>query len=150
IISSDFGDALKVGYRALDLAEQSGGAGILRACLGNLGNLFLATGELERGAEYFQRALAVLPSDGENNNASLDGLARIRLAQNNLADCALLLDRIEGSIRSDNDRLFYAHRYAELTRAQLLAREGKTAVALERVGRVLELADKAGDDLLRR
>jgi DNA-binding NtrC family response regulator/tetratricopeptide (TPR) repeat protein len=150
ILLSDLKGALAFGYRALDLAQDSGGAGIQRSCLGNLGNYFLVAGNLEQSAEYFKRALAVFPSDGENNNANLDGLARVRLAQDKLNECADLLDRIDASIRADTDRALYGHRYAELTRAQLLARQGSRDLALARADFVVRLAESTGDEVLYR
>ena len=150
ILLSDLKGALGFGYRALDLARASGGAGIQRSCLGNLGNYFLVAGDLQQSAEYFRRALAVFPSDGENNNANLDGLARIRLAQDKLDECADLLTRIDASIRTEADRALYGHRYAELTRAQLLARQGNKDLALVRADFVLRLAENVGDEVLYR
>ena len=150
ILRADLHDALRFGLRALDLAEESGGAGIQRSCLGNLGNYFLATGDLERAAGYFQRALSVFPSDGENNNATLDSLARVRLAQDRFEDCEVLLERIDASIRCESDRALYAHRYAELTRTHLLAHQKRSDLALAHTDVVLQLSERSGDELLRR
>jgi transcriptional regulator with PAS, ATPase and Fis domain/tetratricopeptide (TPR) repeat protein len=150
ILRSDFSEALSHGQRALEIAYRANASATIRACLGNLGNVCFAVGEFDRAISYFEQALAVLPSEGENSNANLDSLARIRLTQNRLDDCGLLLDRIDTAIRSDSDRLLYAHRHAELTRARLLARRGRTVDALVQLDFVLELATRTGDQLLSR
>ena len=121
---------LSHGLRSLELAEESGAASTLRACLGNLGNLFHVLGDFERALNYFSKALAVLPSAGEKNNATLDSMARIRMDQGQLDDSAQLLERIHASIKTDTDRALYGHRSAELTRTQLLIRQGHAREAL--------------------
>ena len=148
ILTSDYDRALKIGERAVEVAQESGAAGPLRACLGNLGNLNYAIGDFDRAVDYFERALAALPSEGENANANLDSLAKIRLTQDRLAECESLLDRIDTTIRDDRDWRLYPHRCAALTRAQLLVRSGRSAEGLEQIDFVLELADRSGDPLL--
>jgi DNA-binding NtrC family response regulator/tetratricopeptide (TPR) repeat protein len=150
VLRSDLDAALSHARRGLELAERSGAASSLRACLGNLGNLFTVRGDFDRAVEYFQRSLAVLPSRSENNNASLDGLARIRLSQGRLADCDALLQEIDGTIRDDADRTLYAHRYAELTRTHLLAQENRTQEAIAQSDFVQMLAQRTHDKLLSR
>jgi DNA-binding NtrC family response regulator/tetratricopeptide (TPR) repeat protein len=149
ILRADVRSGLSHGLRALELAEESGTASTLRACLGNLGNLFHVLGDFERAADYFKRALTALPSEGEKSNATLDSMARIRMDQDQLDECGRLLERIGNSIRTDNDRALYAHRSAELTRTQLLLRQGNTLEALNCADSVLRLADVTGDELLR-
>lgn len=149
ILRADVRSGLSHGLHALELAEESGTASTLRACLGNLGNLFHVLGDFDRAADYFNRALTVLPSKGEKNNATLDSMARIRMDQDQLDECAGLLERIGTSIRTDEDRALYAHRSAELTRTQLLIRQGRTLEALDCADSVLRLADLTGDELLR-
>src|SRR5262249_1592633 len=48
ILTSDYNRALEIGKRALEVAQESGAAGPLRACLGNLGNLSYSIGEFDR------------------------------------------------------------------------------------------------------
>jgi len=148
ILTSDYDRALKIGEHAVEVAKQSGASGPLRACLGNLGNLNYAIGDFDRAVDYFERALAALPSEGENANANLDSLAKIRLTQDRLAECESLLDRIDRTIRDDRDWRLYPHRCAALTRAQLLVRSGRCAEGLAQIDFVLELADRSGDPLL--
>ena len=91
ILRSDAKSGLSHGLRALELAGQAGTASTLRACLGNLGNLFHALGDFDRAIDYFDRALTALPSHGEKNNATLDSPARTRMDQNELDQSARLL-----------------------------------------------------------
>ena len=92
--------------------------------------------------------VSLLPSEGENANANLDSLAKIRLTQDRLAECESLLDRIDTTIRDDRDWRLYPHRCAALTRAQFLVRSGRCTEGLEQIDFVLELADRSGDPLL--
>ena len=151
VLRSEFAEAERHGHRAIALAEQAGAAMIWRAAIGNMGNLYYALGDPERAIEYFDRALTAtpLPRKGIKYNAALETIARIRLLQGRLEDCATLLDTIEASLGSDDDRMFYGHRCAELTRAELLARQGRLKDALRATESVLTLADRAGDMLLR-
>jgi DNA-binding NtrC family response regulator len=150
ILLSDLGRAFAHGRKALETAEQSGVAVMRRACLGNLANLLFSSGEYEKAIHYFGVAGNALPSPGDNYNASLDGVARIHLSQNRLEDCAALLDRIDETLRSGRDRALYAHRYATLTRTQLLARQGRLDDALASADLLLRLSDESGDHLLSR
>ncbi len=148
ILRSEFQTAHRHGQRAVDLAERSGVAIVWRACLGNLGNLYYATGEFERAVEFLERAGRTLPATGDKMNAGLDSLAQILLAQNRADECAAFLDRIDMSIRSPKDRILYGNRAAALTRADLLARVGRTSDALVQVEFVLDLGRRAGDTYL--
>jgi DNA-binding NtrC family response regulator/tetratricopeptide (TPR) repeat protein len=149
IIRSDYASGIPCGMLAYELAEASGVAVTLSACLGNLGNLFHALGQFDRAAEYFERALVALPFSGERTNGNLDNIARVRLAQNRVADCAQLLGKIDNSIRSEQDRVLYAHRHSQLTRALLLAQQDQISEAIEQCERTLSLAARAGDQLLK-
>jgi tetratricopeptide (TPR) repeat protein len=79
-------------------------AAIYRASLGNVGTLHCALGNFDKAIEYFERALIALPSSGAMNNARLDSMARVHLLQGRLDECGELLDRVDASIRSDEDR----------------------------------------------
>jgi tetratricopeptide (TPR) repeat protein len=148
ILTSDDDRALEIGQHALEVAQESGAAGPLRACLGNLGNLSYSIGEFDRAVEYFERALAALPSEGENANAALDTLAKIRLTEDRLSECESLLDRIDATIRDERDWRLYPHRCAAFTRAQFLIRNARCTDALRQIDFVLELTDRPGDPLL--
>src|SRR5436190_2538729 len=148
VLRSQFDAGRGCGARAVHMAELSGVASIYRASLANLGNLFYAVGEFERAIEFFGRALTALPSFGSKTNATLDSLARVHLTQGRLDDCAALLDQIDHSIRTEEDRIMYGHRYAALTRTQLLASQGRIHEAVVMNELVLELATRGGDSLL--
>ena len=148
VLRSQFAAGRNHGLRAVELSELSGVKSIYRASVANLGNLFYATGDFERAVEFFERALAALPSTGEKTNASLDTLARVRLSQGRLDDCSALLHQIETAVRCEQDRTLYAHRHAELTRAQLLADRGELEAAMAKAESALALATLAVDTLL--
>jgi len=148
VLRSQFDAGRACGDRAAQIAERSGVASIYRAALANLGNLFYAVGEFDRAIEFFERALAALPSFGSKTNATLDSLARVHLTQGRLHTCAELLDQIDDSIRTEEDRIMYGHRYAALTRTQLLACQGRIQEAAVMNESVMELASRGGDALL--
>jgi hypothetical protein len=150
LLRSDLDAALKHGRRALEIAEASGAVSSLRASLGNLGTLYTLRADFDHAVQYLQRSLAVIPSRGSNNNANLDTLARIRLYQDRLVECEALLNEIEMTIRDDADKLLFAHRYAALTRTQLLARQNRVAEALVQADVVQALSQRADDKLLSR
>ena len=148
VLLCQFDDAQAFGVRATELAEQSGVAAIYRASLGNVGTLHCAVGNFDKAIEYFERALVALPSRGAMNSARLDSMARVHLLEGRLDECGELLDRVDASIRSDEDRALYGHRYAELTRAHLLASQGRVQDAIVKINSVSTLATCTGDALL--
>jgi tetratricopeptide (TPR) repeat protein len=150
IVHSDYSTGQLHGLRALQLAERSAAARTCRACLGNLGNLFYGLGDFDRAAAYFERAIATLPSAGENRNANLDNLAKTRLIQGRLIECETLLARISESLREESDVALFAHRHSLVTRLQLLARQGRFNEAIELADSVSSLATRTSDELLRR
>ncbi len=145
VLQADYRSALRNGRHAVELAERSGGAACRRTCLGNLGFVFYLLGQFDEAVAYLERAIAILPSTGENHNALVDTLARIRLAQGRTDDCRGLLDKIEEGIQVPGDRMVYPHRHATLTRAGLLAREGRIEDAVNQANRTLSLADESKD-----
>jgi tetratricopeptide (TPR) repeat protein len=149
-LRSDYRSALGFGHRARELAEKSGAAACLRTSLGNLGFVHYSLGQFDDAIRCFRRALAILPSSGEHHRAMLDTLARIRLAQGSLDECASLLAEIETGITTPDDRLLYSHRYATLTRSQFLTRQGLHSEALDQVDHTLALANEAKDHFLSR
>ncbi len=146
ILRSDFEGAQQHGERALAFARQSGGAAI-RSCLTNLGNLSYATGDFAQALTFFGLAGEAMRAGGKTS-ASLDTEAQILLAQDRLDDCASTLAAIDASIRSPEDRILYANRHAELTRARLAARLGELTQAFEHIDRAEFLALRAGDSYL--
>src|SRR4029453_7247651 len=148
IMMSEVERGFSRGRRALHLAQESGAVAMQRACLGNLGNLFYAIGDFDKAVEHLEMANTVFQSRGDNYNAGVDGIARIRLSQGNLKECGQILDQIDESLRTPRDHGLYGHRYSKLTRTQLLARKGRLVDALETVEGVIQLAGDSGDHLL--
>ena len=94
IMRSDCDRGLIHAMRALRLSEQSGRAAARRAALANLGNLSYAAGRFDEAIDYFERAMEALPSVGDNCNAALESIARVRLSQDQIGHAGELLDRI--------------------------------------------------------
>jgi len=149
IMQADALDGIEHARRALVLAEKSGSGGLRRACLGNLGNLHYLLGEFEEAVEHYKLADSSLFCAGDLSNACLDSLARVRLRQGNLSEAAAYLSAIEESIKNPTDWLLHANRYAQLTNAELLERQGLIQGALDACDAALVLATRAGDHLLR-
>jgi transcriptional regulator with PAS, ATPase and Fis domain/tetratricopeptide (TPR) repeat protein len=150
VLRCEFDVAKNCGLRAVEFAEKSGVGKIRKAVFGNLGNLYCEMGDFDRATGYFENALAILPANGANTTAVLESLARVHLRQGRTDACLSVLNRIESSIRVEQDRLSYEQRYSALTRVHLLAQEGHIEQALLGTGPVLELAALAGDGLLQK
>jgi DNA-binding NtrC family response regulator/tetratricopeptide (TPR) repeat protein len=148
LMQSELDEGREHAKRAIAKAEESGAASARRSTCANAGNLAFLGGDFERAVEYFERALDVLPSNGDYNNAILEALARVRMAQQRFDECEQLLGRISATIRTEKDKSFYAHRHAELTSALLLSCRGRTDEAIRRVESVLALSTRTGDELL--
>ena len=149
IIRSDLHSALAHGTRAVGLAEQSGHTQVRRASIGNLGNTYYSLGQFDLAIECFDRAFKTLPSASDENVSRLESIARVKLAQGQLAECEELLDTIDASIASERDRTLYGRRYVVLTRTNLLLRLGRFDEALRQIETVLALAQRVDDGLLR-
>jgi DNA-binding NtrC family response regulator/tetratricopeptide (TPR) repeat protein len=150
LMRSSLKAALPHGLKAVDLAQRSGNAVMCRASLGNLGNLYYLLGDFEKAALFFEKGVSSLPSGGDTKNWSLESSARVRLSQGRLEDCEVLLDEIERSIKCDEDRRLFAHRYAAMAKVLLLARQERFGDALLQVETVLALTDVTGDNMLRK
>jgi DNA-binding NtrC family response regulator len=141
--------ALIYARRSLKLADESGAHDVRVATLGNLGYLFFQLGDLDTAAEYFDQLVSLSPVGGEKARGAKDSLARLYLVQEHFDKSHELLDEIEESIRTPEDRAKYACRYAQLTRTALLARQDRLTDALASAELVIELADRSRDVLLR-
>ncbi len=148
LMLSDVDAAVTHGRRCLQLAEESGAVSARAGAVGNLGNVFFLLGRFDESVDYHQRAIALVPQGGETWRAAFESVARIRLAQDRADECALLLDEIEQSVRLPQDRARYVYRHTQLTRTQLLGRQGSFDDALAHADLVLSLAAEAGDHLL--
>jgi DNA-binding NtrC family response regulator len=122
----------------------------LRTCYANLGFIHYSLGQFEEAGANCSMALEVLPSNGEHRRATLETLARIRLAQGSLDDCESLLAEMESRITTREDWHLYTQRHATLTRAQLSKRRGLNSRALKQVAFALQLAERAHDHYLSR
>jgi DNA-binding NtrC family response regulator/tetratricopeptide (TPR) repeat protein len=149
LMRSDFDAGLAHASRALQLAEQSGRAAALRASLANLGNLLYSVGRFGEAVGYYERAMAALPSAGDNCNGALEGIARVRLVQGQVSDAVALLERVAESVRDPGDHRLYVYRHARLTQTQLLARQERWDDALVSAESLVKLASDAGDQWLR-
>jgi transcriptional regulator with PAS, ATPase and Fis domain/tetratricopeptide (TPR) repeat protein len=148
VLLSQFDVAEALGDMAAKSANQSGVAKLRRAVLNNMASLFCETGQFERATEYFENALTASEVYGTHAWAIHDGMARVHLLRGRLDECAELLDRIECSIENEDKRTLYGYRYAALTRAQLLARQGRVHDAIDMASSVTSLATATGDTLL--
>jgi DNA-binding NtrC family response regulator/tetratricopeptide (TPR) repeat protein len=145
LLQAQFDEAEHYSELALTSSEISGAAAFRRAAAANTGNLYLMTGEFERAVEFFKLALTVFPSNGNRNNGILEALAQVRLAQGQWSECNAYLDRIDSSIKSEQDRTFYSHRVADLTRSRLLLRLGKLHDASKAIERAVSSCRVTGD-----
>src|SRR5262249_41878953 len=98
--------------------------------------------------DYFERALKALPS-GTQAVSCLANLARVRMAQGRIEDAVRLLDEVDDSVAHERDRVFYAYRYASLTRSVVSFRQGYVDLALSQVDAVLRACEQAGDQMLK-
>jgi len=149
IMRSDVASGLLHGKRALQLSETSGSGSLRRACLGNLGNLHFLLGNFKKAVECFTLAEQSLFTAGFCTNASLDGLAQIHLREGNLMAALSCIREIERTILSDEDWQLHPNRYAQLTRAELLLRQGHTGNAIAACDHVVSVSEKAGDHFLK-
>lgn len=147
VLRADLVGALEHAPRAVALAQRSGVASSQAIGVGNFANALYLTGQYERALEEQERAMQRFPPRSDNHLATIDILARIHLAQNNLDECDRLLDQIDdmagpaGSSR-------YVYRHALLLRTDALARRGRYDDALARLEITLALAERSGDGLL--
>jgi tetratricopeptide (TPR) repeat protein len=148
LMSSNYDSGLAHGQRAIALSEQAGVAVTLRACLANYGNLLCLGGRFEDAIGYFERAMSILPSFGDNANGAIDAIASIRLTQNRLDEAETLLERIDESVRNRDDRRLYVFRHASLTRIECLMLRLRWSEALDQVDQLLDIARDTGDHFL--
>ena len=134
LTESDLDAGMEHGRRAVGLAEDSGVAVTLRACLANLGNVMYLEGRLDEALDLFRRSLEALPSSGENGCGPIDAMAWVRITQGLPEEADALLDQIDQAVRSDADRGLYVFRYALLTRVHSLLRQQRWELALAQAG----------------
>jgi DNA-binding NtrC family response regulator len=149
LLRSELAAAEPQGQEALRLAQEAGHAAMCRNCFANLGSFFYLTGQYEHAAIHFERALAYVQAEGTLNNAAVDTLALVRLAQGQLAESSRLLDRVFASVPTEDDRHVYSHRHSAFTRTLLLAYGHRWEEAVAQAETVIVLADRTGDAPLR-
>lgn len=148
LLDSNFEEGLVHATAACRYADASGAAAVRRACMGNMGNLYLLDGALDKARELYERASAPLQTDGEYCHAVVESVARVHLLEGRLDAARACLDAIDAAVRSRGDATLYAHRHSQLTRAVVLQQEGRWDEALAQTAVALELAERSGDRLL--
>jgi len=94
--------------------------------------------------------MSVLVTTGDSRSGIVDTIARIRLTQGDIKQCANLLDGANEYLGDTSDRLLYGRRYLSLTRCQMLGRQGAYDEALLNIDETLAVAQAAQDELLAR
>lgn len=148
LLDSNFEEGLAHATAACQYADASGAAAVRRACMGNMGNLYLLDGSLDKARELYGRAAAPLQTDGEYCHAVVESVARVHLLEGRLDAARACLDTIDAAVRSRGDGTLYAHRHSQLTRAIVLQREERWEEALAQTAVALDLAERSGDRLL--
>jgi DNA-binding NtrC family response regulator/tetratricopeptide (TPR) repeat protein len=150
VLRSDVEAGRKHSTLALGHSEECGAAAAKRSAAANTGNLLFIAGDFQGAYQHFQKALTLFTSNGSRQHAILDALAQVALAQNNLDECNEFLSQIDSQIVRESDRGFYAHRYAEVTRAKLQIKQNRLGEAILSVSNALNLAAIAQDYTLLR
>jgi DNA-binding NtrC family response regulator/tetratricopeptide (TPR) repeat protein len=148
IMHCDIRQGIARAERGLDMAEESGAAAMIRALVGNLGNLYCLSGDFDRAAEFFKRSVKLVPCTGEYSNCGIDGLARLALLRGDHSAAAACLAQIEASIRCDTDWALYPNRYAQLTATEMLMQQRRWKKAKNKIDEVLELSTATQDRVL--
>lgn len=149
LIHCDIPTGLEHAVAGLAAAEASGGLMARRACLGNIGNLYILSGAWDQARQYLEQGLGDKSTGGEFSHAIVESIARMHLAQGDTSEAKACLDQIDSGVSSARDATLYAHRHSKLTRSRLLIRENALDQALEHSQEALRLAEVSGDRLLR-
>jgi len=150
VLRSEHDLALVHGRRAVEIATESGAAATLQTCLASLGVIFYSLGRFDDAADCLSRGMSVLVTTGDSRSGIVDTIARIRLTQGDIKQCANLLDGANEYLGDTSDRLLYGRRYLSLTRCQMLGRQGAYDEALLNIDETLAVAQAAQDELLAR
>jgi DNA-binding NtrC family response regulator/tetratricopeptide (TPR) repeat protein len=107
----------------------------------NLAHCYIVTGQFKKAAEIFERIVSSTKTRRLNLLGALEGMARLRLAEGDLAGCrnalATFYTRAETNPELANS---YNTRWAAVTRGRLLLSECKSTEALELVRAVEQRA----------
>jgi DNA-binding NtrC family response regulator len=117
----------------LDARAGLGRAGVRTGAVeNNLAHCYIVTGQFKRAAEIFDQIVRSTKTRRLNLLGALEGMARLRLAQGDLASCeealATFYARAETNPELTNS---YNTRWAAVTKGRLLLSEGKNVQALE-------------------
>ena len=145
IMQCDPYTGIEHGNLAVRLADEGGCSSLRRAALGNLGNLYVITGQFVIARQYLELAQRVCPTTGSLSNGALESAAVLALAEERLDDAIRLLAEMKAAVRTPSDWMIYANRHTRLTLVEVIARGGRVDEALAEVEHVLELAERSGD-----
>src|SRR5262249_53612594 len=109
IIGVDFTSALVHATRAVELAEQSGVADMITACVGTLAHVHSVTGDFASAVRLLEWSERHTVPGSDNHLAALDSLARICLLENKLEECNRFLLRIDELTDPSRSSLRYVH-----------------------------------------
>lgn len=128
---------------AKGLTRHTGDPFIASRIDGNLAHIHLFSGELEPARALFERTLRDGTFGKLGEIGALDGLARVHLAAGDLQACAARLREIDSlKIRHDAQPSMYHVRWAGLTEARFLIRNGELEASASLLTRLLR--DTAG------
>jgi tetratricopeptide (TPR) repeat protein len=147
IMSVNFADAVTCGKREVELAEQSGVADTIVTCVGTLAHVYFMTGDFASAASLIEWSAAKSGAGSDHQLTSLESLARIRLLEQRLDDCADLLTRADDLNDASRSSLRYVHRHILLTRAELLAYQRRWSDALTSLDVAISLDERTSDQL---
>jgi tetratricopeptide (TPR) repeat protein len=145
IVQCDFDQALSNGEAALAASNECGAVKWTRTSLSNLGHIYLTKGQFETALDYFLKVLSLSDSPNENVFIAQESIAQVHLAEGKPEESLCFVHFPDEPAHGIGG---HTHRYAQLTKAKILARLGLWHESDEFVGRTISLARQAGDSLL--
>jgi DNA-binding NtrC family response regulator/tetratricopeptide (TPR) repeat protein len=142
IVRCDLDQALLHGEAALETSNECGALRWIRASLSNLGHIYLTMGRFDIALEHFQRVLSLSEYLNENVFIARESIAQTYLAQGKPEDSLSFVGFPDDPAHGIGG---HSHRYAQLTKAKILARLGRWQESLQLVERAIALAEAAGD-----
>src|SRR5471030_746058 len=94
IMRVDIPEGIRHADRSVEFAVRSGAAQTIGSARGNLANLEYLAGHYDRALELFDAYLPDFVPYRESYVGTLDALGYVRLSQNRLDECGVLLDQI--------------------------------------------------------
>jgi transcriptional regulator with PAS, ATPase and Fis domain len=142
IVQCDLDKALLHGEAALATSNECGALRWIRASLSNLGHVYLTMGRFDTALEHFQKVLSLSEYVNENVFIAQESIAQTYLAQGRLEDSLSFVAFPDGPAHGIGG---HTHRYAQLTKAKILARLGRWQESGQLVERAIALAESACD-----